>query len=477
MSHPIVACIQHRLIVPKTPGEYVTYLGRFLRTAKAKGAELALFPELSGLATVIPTFTGWRNSLLITAGQTKHRKAGIVERVRSKLAGGAAGVVRADLRRSLLEMTRAMPESLHDSYVGVFAALAQQYEMTIVAGSMYDVDPHSGAIQNVSLVFGPDGELLGRQAKVMLSDDDVETARAADGWGVIPTPVGKVGILIGKDALYPEPARILAYQGADMLLTMAAVARPATYHKIYQAALARCQENQLYGMVSFLVGENPFAGENDAPFVGRSAIFAPLEFTPRFTGVMVQLGSPLAEGVITAEWDYDTLRAWWDESDTPLRREMPMAQAAPILAALYRRALPLAEAEQLMLPPGFSVEEQVRLIEEGPMEEPPTEEKPTAEEEMEPWSLVSPVFPVTPLAPTEPEAVQEELEALGISPAEGEEAHEKQEAAEDMEESAPDEIEVRVQTVEREGEAEQEKVTGQEEEVERQGEETPSAHA
>jgi len=346
MEKPIVACIQHRLTVSESAADYSAHLNRFLRMAKAKGAVLAVFPELSGLGSAIPTFSGWRSSLLKTA---KGQPTGVWKRTKAKLAGSAANITRADLQQMLTESLQAMPESLYDAYVSSFSALAQQYEMTIVAGSLYVLDAQSNTVQNASLVFGPDGQLLGSQTKAVLTEKDQAFSQPAEGWGVIPTPAGRVGILLGNDVLFPEPARILAYQGADMLLAMSAVSRPATYHKVRQAALARCQENQLYGMVSFLVGPDPFAEADAPPFVGKSAIFAPLDFTPRFSGVMIEVGSPLAEGVITAEWDYPALHGLWQESETPLRREMPLLQAGPILATVYASALPLADAEQLML--------------------------------------------------------------------------------------------------------------------------------
>lgn len=348
MEKPIVACIQQRLIVPKTADDYPAYLNRFLRTAKAKGAVLAVFPELSGLATSVATFSGWRNELLKTAGQGQHPRAGFWDRTKAKVASGAASVAQADLRKSLVSAVGSMPEALREAYVGVFAGLARHYEITIVAGTVYEVDD-AGSVYNVAYVFGPDGAVLGKQAKVMVARREASLARPAEGWGIIPTPAGRLGILIGGDTLYPEPSRILAYQGADMLVALAAVTQPATYHKIRHAAHARCQENQLYGLVSFLTGPDPFAQADVAPFVGASAIFAPADFTPRFSGVMVEVGSPLAEAVITAEWDYGALIELWEQSDTPLRRDMPMLQTGAILANVYASGVPLAEAERLML--------------------------------------------------------------------------------------------------------------------------------
>ncbi len=410
MEKPIVACIQHHLIVPKTTDEYPAYLNRFLRTAKAKGAVLALFPELSGIATAIPTLSGWRNNLLKTAGQGMNPKSGFWDRTKSAAAGGMASVLQADLRKSLASALQNMPESLHDAYMNAFSGLARQYEMIIVAGSVLEVQPDGQDIHNVAVVFGPDGSVLGRQAKVVLGERDRAISTPAAGWGVIPTPAGKVGILIGEDALYPEPARILAYQGADMLVMMAAVTRPATYQKIRQASLARCQENQLYGMISFLTGPDPFSGADAPPFVGASAIFAPSDFTPRFTGVMVEVGSPLAEGVITAEWDYPALVELWDESDTPLRRNMPLQQAGSILATVFGRGVPLAEASKLLLETPAPAALPAAPPTASPAVEPP----------LETYAVVTPILPEPPYVevPTTP--------APAVAPSPGEPSSQSQ---------------------------------------------------
>jgi hypothetical protein len=212
---------------------------------------------------------------------------------------------------------------------------------------------------------------------------------------VIDTPVGRIGLMFGHEALYPEPARVLAYQGADMLITIAATKRPATYHKIRQGALARCQENQLYGLVSFLVGNDPFAGPDEPVFMGKSAIFAPLDFTPRFSGVMTELGSAQAEGVITAEWDYPALEELWETSETPLRRQMPLEQAG-LLAQVYGRALTLDASQQPGLIAESSIEEErseaTPLLEAT--EEPIADESAPTEEDI--LSVIAPILPTEP---------------------------------------------------------------------------------
>ncbi len=346
MDKPIVAAIQHKLMISKSVEEQLAYYHRFLRIAKGKGSVLAVLPEFSGLSVGIPLFQGWRNSLLKEAAAPK---TGFLPKLKSMLAGGAATVVRADLQKSLRTTLAQMPESLYESYISFFANLAREYGMTLVAGSLFHFDAETQEYRNSAYVFGPDGTLLGQQAQVILEPDTLDIVQPGPGWQVIDSPAGRIGILFGYETLYPEPARVLAYQGAEMLLTLAATKRPATYHKIKQAALARCQENQLYGLASFLVGPDPFATADEPLFMGKSAIFAPIDFTPRFTGVMIELGNAQAEGVITAEWDYPALHDLWATVETPIRRKMPLQQV-DALARIYDQNLTLDAAHQLQLP-------------------------------------------------------------------------------------------------------------------------------
>ena len=416
MDKPIVAVVQHKLIVTKSLDELLVYYHRFLRIARTKGANLVVFPEYSGLAVGIPMLPGWRNALLKEAAASK---SGLLPKLKGFLAGGAANVVRADLQKSLLMTLEQMPESLIDIYVSVFSDLARQYEITLVAGSLYIYDEKSAAIRHAAYVFGPDGAVLGRQIQVVPDAETLSAAVPGEGWQPIDTPVGRIGILFGQEALYPEPARVLAYQAADILVTLAATKRPATYRKIREGALARCQDNQVYGLVSFLVGQDPFATADDEPlFLGKSAIFAPLDFTPRFTGVMTELGSAQAEGVITAEWDYPALHELWETSETPVRRVMPLEQVG-LLVQVYGRALSL-EASTYSSPEiaeggagellASSSEETDRVTEHKE-----TGAEPASQEDDEDIDILAAVAPILPVEPPiipldEPEALVDEGE-------------------------------------------------------------------
>ena len=441
MDKPIVAAVQHKLVVTKSLQELQSYYHRFMRIAKSKGAKLAVFPEFSGLAVGIPMFPGWRNSLLKEAAAPQK---GLFPKLRGLLAGGVANVMRADMQKSLRQTLAQMPESLFDIYVSFFSELAQQYDMTLVAGSIYAYDVQNKALRNLACIFGPDGNMLGQHTQVVREPDALDEVQPGEGWQAIDTPVGRIGLLFGHETLYPEPARVLAYQGAEMLIAIAATKRPAEYYKIRQAALARCQENQLYGLASFLVGADPFA-DADAPlFMGKSAIFAPLDFTPRFSGVMIEMGSAQAEGAITAEWDYPALHELWSASETPLRRQMPLAQVR-LLAQVYGHSLTLDDAQQLQLaaseenampePPLLAPQEdelpegdeQPQEVEEEEMDVEEVEEKQEGDGAPEPasadiassgpqedsddlFSVVTPILPTEPVIYDEPEPEPIELD-------------------------------------------------------------------
>ena len=122
------------------------------------------------------------------------------------------------------------PAALAADYHDTFAEMARTYEMTIVAGSAYLPDAN-GVIRHRASVFGADGSLLGWHDKMILSPEDRSVAEPGDAWHVIGTPAGMVGLLFAEEALYPETGRILAYQGAELLVALGAVAGVALFRE------------------------------------------------------------------------------------------------------------------------------------------------------------------------------------------------------------------------------------------------------
>jgi hypothetical protein len=115
------------------------------------------------------------------------------------------------------------------------------------------------------------------------------------------------------------------------------------------------QDNQLFAAASFLIGDNQLSRAQRTPFIGKSAIFAPQELTPRNNGVLVEMGSLHSEGVLAAQWDFAALRDLWENSETPIRRHLPLQQAGQALAQLYARLQALPKVAQLDQLPGSEV--------------------------------------------------------------------------------------------------------------------------
>jgi predicted amidohydrolase len=331
----VVATIQQRVRLPQSSQEYQEDLRRFLRSAESKQARLVVFPELAAMSLFLPMLAGWRISLLKRAELGRQAKAAFRQRIVGAFSNRLLHWFGANVRKSVAALLDVEGERAWKLYSECFSALASEFQVTLVAPSAYLPDPRDGVVRNLTGVFGPDGKLLGHQAKVMPYAEDIDIAQFSTRWDVIASEVGRLGLMLGGDVLYPEAGRVLAYQGAEVLVAQGACLHPAMYNKLRAGILARMQDNQLYSVASFMVGVNAFARSPKAAFMGKAAIFAPQELTPRYNGVLVEMGSPRSEGVLTAEWDFAALRQLWKTSETPVRRQLPAAQVTQILASLY----------------------------------------------------------------------------------------------------------------------------------------------
>ena len=254
-------------------------------------------------------------------------------------------MLKANLQTSLSGLLDVDAQSIWQRYQEIHGGLARDFGLTIVAPSAYLPDPLDGVIRHLAGVFGPNGELLGVQAKVMLSQDDQIFCQPGSTWDVIQTEVGALGVMVGSDVMYPEVGRLLAFQGAEVLVAQGACPNTAYYNKLRAGILARMQDNQLFAVSACLVGANVLNSAKNTTFMGKSALFAPQELTPRFNGVLVEMGNFTSEGVLTAEWNFVALKDLWEKSDTPVRQQLPLKQASQMLIGLYKRLQSLPRLE------------------------------------------------------------------------------------------------------------------------------------
>ncbi|HZT82075.1 MAG TPA: carbon-nitrogen hydrolase family protein [Gemmataceae bacterium] len=96
-----------------------------------------------------------------------------------------------------------------------FGRLAKRHNLYVVAGL---VERAGHLIYNVAVLIGPDGKVVGKYRKVCLPRGEIEAGIApGSDYPVFPTRFGKVGMMVCYDGFFPEVARQLAANGAEVI--------------------------------------------------------------------------------------------------------------------------------------------------------------------------------------------------------------------------------------------------------------------
>lgn len=145
-------------------------------------------------------------------------------------------------------------------------------------------------VYNSVALFGRDGAHTGTYHKVHLPPGESDYATPGDGFPVFETDFGKVGALVCIDIHFPEAARSLALQGAEIVFcpTMYSEPRESITHILYRA---RAIENNI-----FMVGSN-YSQKPSGPHIGFGAII------DRYGEILADTGR--RQGVATAVVDLD----------------------------------------------------------------------------------------------------------------------------------------------------------------------------
>jgi predicted amidohydrolase len=135
---------------------------------------------------------------------------------------------------------------------------------------VYGFAEQADRIYNSAALVGPEG-IIGIYRKVHLFDrENLFFAPGNLGFPVFNLPIGKVGIMICFDWIYPESARSLALKGAQLIAHPANLVLPNCPYAI----VTRCLENRLFTATADRVGEENRGGVN-LKFIGTSEIVAP----------------------------------------------------------------------------------------------------------------------------------------------------------------------------------------------------------
>jgi predicted amidohydrolase len=194
--------------------------------------------------------------------------------------------------------------------VNVMAQRAQEFGVHIAFG-MPTKEKVESILFNSALLVGPDGELVGEYRKVHLKGEERMAFRPGFRYQVFECPFGMVGLLLGYDLAFPEAARSLTLDGAELLVVCGAWEKPHREEwRTY--VMARAFENALFVAAANRVGDDvTYSFVGDSMIVGpRGQTYATLagELDP-------QTGEP-AEGYCVARVDLGEVRRRREEFQT-----------------------------------------------------------------------------------------------------------------------------------------------------------------
>lgn len=147
-------------------------------------------------------------------------------------AKGAELIVLQELHNSLYFCqtedvdTFDLAESIPGPSTTFYGELAKKYKVVIVTSLFERRAP--GLYHNTAVVFDTDGSMAGKYRKMHIPDDPAYYEKfyftpGDMGFTPIETSLGKLGLLICWDQWYPEAARLMAMQGAEILIYPTAI--------------------------------------------------------------------------------------------------------------------------------------------------------------------------------------------------------------------------------------------------------------
>jgi len=198
-----------------------------------------------------------------------------------------------------------------------FAELARKHQLYLLIGSFNEKSDEPNRCYNTSVLFGPDGDILGSYRKIHLFDVNLspdvrflesDTCKPGSDPVVVPTPLGNIGLSICYDLRFPELYRQLLDKGAEIISIPAAFTLMTGKDHWHPLLRARAIETQTYVIAPGQSGKHDDGGLRQS--YGHSLIIDPW-------------GVPVADcsdgpGLALAEIDLDRIRK--------VRQGMPISE-------------------------------------------------------------------------------------------------------------------------------------------------------
>jgi predicted amidohydrolase len=162
------------------------------------------------------------------------------------------GVTVVGTNKSYIEVAEPVPGPT-TAFLG---KAAKQYSMYIVAGLYEKVGE---TVYNTAVLIDRQGNLAGTYRKTALPREEIEGGiTPGTEFPVFQTDFGTVGMMICWDVFFPEPARRLAYAGAEVIFL-------PIWGGNETLIQARAIENQVYVVTSSFDAKNAIWGREGEP--------------------------------------------------------------------------------------------------------------------------------------------------------------------------------------------------------------------
>ncbi|MBR0953717.1 nitrilase-related carbon-nitrogen hydrolase [Bradyrhizobium canariense] len=143
----------------------------------------------------------------------------IEAQARAAKAEGAELVVFPELAVTGLADPAKSAQSIPGPATDRLRSIAGEFGVYLVCGL---AERDGDVLHNSACLVAPDGK-ISIYRKTHLAADERSWATAGAGWSVVDTPIGRIGMLIGHDASFPEAGRVLALRGCDLIVCPAAI--------------------------------------------------------------------------------------------------------------------------------------------------------------------------------------------------------------------------------------------------------------
>lgn len=203
----------------------------------------------------------------------------------------------------------------------MFAQIARDYMVHILIGSHWNLI--DGKAYNEAFFFYPDGSHQKFAKCYPTPAEEAMHMYQGQTPGLIKLSDDvKLGILICFDSEFPELARELVSQGAQVLLIPSLTMNERGAWRVELCARARAVENQVYVVTSTNQVTLNIPKERALSGVGRSGIYGPIDNKTRLVDGVIVATDSLGDQLLVADLNLTVLKASQYNSEAPLRKHL-----------------------------------------------------------------------------------------------------------------------------------------------------------